>query len=108
MNASEPAPTLEELVGKTVLIGITRVSHDGELIGQQQYVGTFVSMDLVIHVTLRNGEDFTLPPELSGFRRAKPGIYRLRSTGEEVKDPDFMASWTVVAPAPKKKRSRKK
>ena len=102
MSASEPNPTLGELAGKTVLIGISKLSHDRQLLGQQQYVGTFHSMDRVIHVTLKNGEDFTLPPDLSVFQRAKPGIYRLRSTGEEVKNPDFLVSWTIVASVPKK------
>ena|SRR5262249_12849583 len=107
MSAVEPTPTLEELAGKTVLIGISQVSHDGRLISQQQHVGTFRSMDQVIHVTLRNGEDFTLPPDFSAFQRPKPDIYRLRSTGEEVRNPDFVVSWTVVAQAAKKE-SRKK
>ena len=107
MSPSELQPTLGELVGKRVLIGISRVSHDQQLIDQQQYVGTFRSMDQVIHITLKDGEDFTLPPDLTVFQRARPGTYRLRSTGEEVKNPDFLASWTVVAPPPKK-RSRKK
>jgi len=106
MSASESKPTLEDLVGKTVLIGISKVSHDQQLISQRQYVGTFRSMDQVIHVTLKNGEDFTLPPDLEAFQPARPGTYRLRSTGEEVQNPDFVASWTVVAPDPNKESAK--
>lgn len=100
---SDEAPTLDDLIGKIVVIGITRVSHSDEPIEQRQYAGTFVSMEQTILVRLTNGEDFTLPPDLSAFRKAKPGIYRLRSTGEEIENPDFTASWTVRAPAPTKK-----
>ena len=104
----EHAPSVEELVGKTVLVGITRLSHKEEIIEQRQYVGTFTSMGQVIHIKLRSGEDFTLPPDLSAFRKATPGVYRLRSTGEEVENPDFTASWTLRAPAPKRKSATKK
>ena len=102
MSELESKPLLEDLVGKTVLIGISEVSHDHQLIRQRQYVGTFRSMDHLVHITLKNGVDFTLPPDLAAFKPARPGTYRLRSTGEEVKNPDFVASWTVVAPDPKK------
>jgi hypothetical protein len=108
MNTADAAPTIKELAGKTVLIGITRLSHKEELIEQRQYVGQFTSMDQLIHIKLKSGEDFTLPPDLSAFQRAKPGIYRLRSTGGEVENPDFTASWTVHAPAPKEKSRNKK
>jgi hypothetical protein len=90
--------TLEALLGKTILVGITRLNHKEELIEQQQLVGTFISMEQTICLRLRNGEDFTLPPDLSAFRKANPGIYRLRSTGEEIENPDFIAVWTVRAP----------
>ncbi len=99
----DPIPNVETLIGKTVLIGITRLDHDGELIEQRQHVGTFASMDGMIHVTLAGGEEFTLPPDLSAFRKAQPGIYRLRSTGEEIENPDFVASWTVRASSPSTK-----
>jgi len=100
MHPDDPAPTIEELTGGTVLVGITRLNHKGELIEQMQYVGVVTSMDEVLHIKLRNGGDLTLPPELSAFTRAEPGIYRLRQTGEEVENPDFTASWTVYSPAP--------
>jgi hypothetical protein len=31
-----------------------------------------------------------------------PGEYRLKSTGEVVADPDYMAMWTLRSPPPKK------
>lgn len=108
MRTTEDSHSINELVGKTVLVGITRLTHKEELIEQREYVGTFSSMESAIHIKLRSGGDFTFPPDLSAFRKATPGVYRLRSTGEEVENPDFTASWTLRAPAPKGKSGTKK
>jgi hypothetical protein len=48
-----------------------------------------------IKVTLADGDDLTLPPNPDAFRDAMPGIYRLRSTGEEIVDPDLTTVWTI-------------
>ena len=45
-----------------------------------------------------DGEVLTLPPNPDAFTDAKPGIYRLRSTGEEVVDPDLTTVWTIREP----------
>jgi hypothetical protein len=57
----------------------------------------------------RNGEVYDLPPALEAISIAGPGTYTLRATGEAIKDPDFLASWTVTAPTPSsEKRADKK
>ena len=43
---------------------------------------------------------FRLPPVPEAFEPAEPGEYRLRSTGEIVTNPDFVAIWTVQAALP--------
>jgi hypothetical protein len=43
---------------------------------------------------------YRLPPDLRTLSPAKPGIYHLHSTGEDVKDPDFIATWEIRAPDP--------
>jgi hypothetical protein len=102
-------PTLDEIIGKTVLIGIERVDHLGATINHQQHVGIFESMDKLVHIKLRDSnKDFTLPPELASFKKAKPGIYTLKSSGIKVENPDFVASWTVHAPKPKSKSPNKR
>ena len=77
------------LLGKYVLIGITRISAEGDLLEEGECHGriALVDPDLGIRVVLSDGEVLTLPPNPESFRDAKPGIYRLRSTGEEVEDP---------------------
>ena len=91
-----------ELIGLTVLIGVTRVGPEGDL--QEQMFGVVRSADSVkgFEVELmgsRLGEAYWLPPDLSNFFAAPPGEYRLRSTGEVVSDPDFTCSWTLYPPA---------
>lgn len=100
METAQPISDLSELVGKRVLVGITCVDHKDELVSQEQFHGRVESLDDgLIHIRVAGtGEDFTLPPDPSAFTRARPGSYRLRSTGEVVVDPDFTSSWTVRAP----------
>jgi hypothetical protein len=88
------------LVGKYVLVGITRIEANGALIEKVECHGriTTVDPDEGIKVALSDGELLTLPPNPDAFRDAKPGIYRLRSTGEEVVDPDLTTVWTIREP----------
>jgi len=38
----------------------------------------------------------SLPPDLRSLKPAPAGEYRLRATGEIVRDPDYLATWVVV------------
>lgn len=89
------------LLGKYVLIGITRISADDELLEETECHGriALVDPDQGIRIVLSDGEVLTLPPDPDSFRDARPGVYRLRSTGEEVVDPDLTTVWTIREPA---------
>jgi hypothetical protein len=88
------------LLGQYVLIGLTRLANDGTLLEKAERHGriTLVDQDAGIKVVLADGEVLTLPPNPDAFNDAKPGIYRLRSTGEEVIDPDLTTVWTIQEP----------
>lgn len=90
----------DEILGKTVLVGLTYVTADGRVREQQQLHGVVVSADEEQGVEIRqsSGEIFTLPPALDSFEPADPGEYTLRSTGEVVTDPDLLCSWTITEP----------
>ena len=90
------------LVGKTVLIGITRLDHEDELIEKTEKFGRIASVDPDegIKVDVGESELFTLPPNPEHFNDARPGLYRLRSTGETVEDPDLTTIWTIKEPPP--------
>jgi len=89
-----------ELIGKRVLVGITDLAADGAAIGQRQFHGHAIRADRRLGIALRlsglrAGEEVVLPPDTRAFRRAAPGEYRLHGTGEVVKDPDYLTTWSV-------------
>ena len=89
------------LIGATVLIGITRKLADG--LAQEQFHGRIKSVHETNGIVValdgaRTGEDYRLPADLASLTAARPGEYRLRSTGEVLVDPDFICTWTVTPP----------
>jgi len=91
----------QSLIGKRVLVGVTRQDRRGQHISDDQFHGVIVTADAVrgIEVALagvKAGETKWLPPATDPFEAAPKGQYRLRSTGEVVVDPDFTAQWTVT------------
>ena len=96
---AERAITFEELIGKVLLVGITYYTHDNEFIEQKQLYGLVTEANETrIHIQQKDGTTFTLPPDLRSTKRARPGEYTLRSTGETVVDPDFLATWNINKP----------
>jgi hypothetical protein len=122
--SSEDSPAWDErrareLVGKLVLLGLTFTDSDGEVIEQAQRYGMVEAADADSGFAIRliseghpwDGELYRVPPDIRPFAEAKPGIYRLRSTGEEVVDPDFTATWEIQSPSdeddtPEKRQAR--
>ena len=87
-----------QLVGSLMLVGITYIEHDGDR--HEQVFGEVVSADPKSGVVLRlagnrSGEMFRLPPDLRGVSQGTAQTYRLKSTGEIIVDPDFVATWIV-------------
>jgi len=95
------------LVGKTVLLGLTFATDDGDVIEQTQRHGVIEEADAERGITVRlvgpgspwDGELYRLPPQLGNFVDAAPGAYRLRATGETVIDPDLTSTWEIRSPA---------
>ena len=99
-----------ELVGKHVLVGVTVLDHRGELVEQKQFHGRVDKADAKDGFRLkllgeREGESEWLPPDTRAFHKARPGEYRLKTTGEVVVDPDFTTSWTYTQPPAKEDAS---
>ncbi len=89
----------DDLMGKVLLIGLTYYTHDNVFLEQRQYWGIVTESNHdTICIKQKNGALFRLPPDLSAIEPAPPGAYRLRSTGETVTNPDFLATWTVNQP----------
>ena len=88
-----------DLIGKTILIGAQwGDSERDEEVRVRQMFGTIENVDDDgIHVRLRDGELFTLPPYLNALQPAEPGEYTLSTTLEIVNDPDYLVVWTFTS-----------
>ena len=88
------------LVGKYVLVGVTYTDDRDEPVGQKQYHGRIVRANAREGVVIvqQSGDEMRLPPFLKAFQPARPGEYRIRSTGEVVMNPDYTCTWSVKEP----------
>lgn len=89
---------VEALVGKTMLVGMTYLDPDGEVLEQKQFFGVIENITKE-EISLRHpktNERYSLPPDFSSCKKAEPGEYQLKSTGEVVVNPDLTALWTVT------------
>lgn len=79
-----------DLLGCTLLVGITYVDHDEQLVRRQQVFGTVISADPLAGIVIRQSDrgDFTIAPILDAIDPAQPGIYQLADEDETVEDPD--------------------
>lgn len=93
--------SFDDLTGKVILIGVTYTDAQDNVLERKQWWGTVerASPREGVCVNLNGTTDpCVLPPDLSAIRRAAPGEYRLKDSGEVVKDPDFLATWICVEP----------
>ena len=91
-----------DLVGCTLLVGLTHVDHMDQLIHRQQIFGTVTSVSEGTGIVIRqrhDGTSFTIAPILDAIEVGAPGIYQMADDDEEVEDPDFIALITVRTPA---------
>jgi hypothetical protein len=87
--------TLQYLVGRRLLVGITIRDAQGTVVGRRQFHGPVTEVtDGVVVVAHDDGETL-LPSDPDAFRPAEPGTYRLAS-GATVIDPDFLTTWDVL------------
>ena len=87
----------KKYIGKTILVGISVFSAEGELIDRYQYFGEIVSIGKdVIRIKTDEGDSRTIPPDFSAIEKAQKGIYTLKSNGRQIENPDFISSWSVT------------
>ena len=91
---------LSQLIGKTLLVGITYLDSDGRVDRQIQFAGIVVAVEPLVTIERGTEKPFTLPPAVDNFFEVgTPATYHLRSTGEVVVDPDFVTTWEVHSPS---------
>ena len=99
-KAIESNPSdFSDILGKTVLVGLTYLSPEDKVIERKQFWGTVIeSNERAIRIRQKNNDILTLPPDLSSTKAAPRGEYRLRTTGERIVDPDYLITWYIHTP----------
>ena len=90
---------LNDLPGRDVLVGLTYLDDDKQVIRQEQFYGRIDEVDesTTWVETLDGSGRRWLPTDPAAFRPAPAGTYHLTSTGAVVTDPSFVASWMLTA-----------
>jgi hypothetical protein len=97
---------LEDLLGRTCVIGVSYFDLAGELMKQSQFAGEVKQVDaeLGITIALRHSAasttdvppaDFILPPNLDAWFKAPPGRFHNARAGVDIEDPDYLVTWDV-------------
>lgn len=91
--------TAENIVDKTILVGISFADASGEVLSRTQFEGRILGLDETYGIQIETDEipPFWLPPDLAALQPARPGEYRLRDSGRVVANPDFIAFYSVSA-----------
>ena len=95
----------DQFIGKHILIGIqyfetTDDGSEGKFISQEQRHGEIIKANPADGIVVKqaDGEEFKMPPDLTMLERAPAAEYKMRSTGEVVVNPDYIAIWAVYRP----------
>ena len=87
----------KKYIGKCLIIGVTYKDSKENVLSQKQYYGEIVRIDNTsICVKTKENQEINFPPNIDAIIKAPKGGYKLRSTGEIVIDPDYMATWSVI------------
>lgn len=91
----------DQFIGRNLLLGITYVTQSGSLQHQEQVVGTIMVVDFDEGIVVScdpDGRQLVLPGDPSWLEKAPRAEFRLRSTGQVVTNPDYIAKLTKRAP----------
>jgi hypothetical protein len=92
----------ERVVGSITVVEIQHYDALGNFLRHDHVWGQVTSADvkngirLIVGGRTYYGKLLVLPAQLESFTKPAPGIYRLRSTGEEVQDPNWFTTWMVT------------
>lgn len=86
-----------EYIDKVILIGLTFVDDQDNVVEQYQTHGVIkaISEDGMVKIERKDLPEFTIPFDEESISEAAEGVYRERSTGVEINNPDFLSSWTI-------------
>ncbi|ALL12617.1 hypothetical protein [Caulobacter henricii] len=83
------------LIGKTLMLGLTFLDDEGEVLERQQFFGVVIEANDQTGIALdllgeQDGDIYTLPPQTSAIIPTPQGVTTL--SGET---PDFVVNWFI-------------
>lgn len=97
--------TLEDLLKKTCLIGVTYVDTNGDTLKEAQYAGTVIEVDaeegikvklMAVEGLTKEAPNFHLPPSLDAWFVAPKGHFKNAEFKIDIENPDYFVTWDVV------------
>ena len=100
--------TLDDLLNKTCLIGLTYLGTNGDVLKETQLAGKVIAIDKEEGISVQlmeiEGQQteaekppvFHLPPLLEAWFIATPGHYKNEEHKIDIIDPDFFVTWDIV------------
>jgi hypothetical protein len=84
-----------DLIGRRIIVGITQEDYLQRPIGEEHYHGRIIRANPQEGIVIQTpaGDEKALPPDLRSVSPAKPGAYKLRSTGETIADAELTTTW---------------
>lgn len=92
---------LEDVLGKTCLIGLSYFDSQGELLKQNRLAGTVTAVDKETGITLEllaldgKAPSFILPANLHCWFAAPAGEFHTSHTDVKITNPDFLVTWDI-------------
>lgn len=94
--------SLQNILDKTVLVGLSYFNRQGDLIQQRQLCGKVVETDnekgIAIQRTDQGSDEesyFVLPSSLDCWFHAPKGDFFDSESGVKISNPDFLVTWDV-------------
>lgn len=97
----------ERLVGRILVVELQHYDAKGEFLRHEHVWGQVATADdqngirMIVGGRNHNGKLFILPSHkdvFDSFTKPREGVFRLRSTGEEVESPNWFTTWMVTHP----------
>ncbi len=88
--------SLDEMLGKILLVGLTHENNQGVVSKQEEYFGKVIGIenDCVVVRPDNSEQCVVLPPLKDAYEKALPAEYTVRSTGETLQ-PDYTCMFLV-------------
>ena len=98
--------SLDSILNKTVLVGLSYFDRHGELLQQQLLSGVVVETDKEKGIAVQLHQDqqsddrqedkhFVLPASLSCWFTAPKGNYHTSNSSRKIENPDYLVTWDI-------------